>query len=223
MEQIPFSLEAETSYAPENFLISEANKVAKKWVDTWPEWPEKGLIVFGQSGVGKTHWGHVWAEKANAYWADARKIEKDVFLNHQAIVFDNFCPESVDEEGLFHLINHFNATGKYFVLLSNSAPSQWQIKLKDLDSRLSLLPVARIEVADNALLESIFIKLLNDKQLNIDPTVVSYILTHFDRSVERLSQLVKALDEEALKHKRNITLPFVKKIIESFFIEKPQN
>ena len=183
------------------------------------------MIIFGPKGCGKTHLGHVWTAKATrpVCWADIDKINPETFIDNDMVVFDDFDPNILDQQGLFHLINHFKSEGKFFLILSETPPGNWEFDLKDLQSRLSLLPAVRMDHVDDALLEAIFIKLISDRQLQIDPAVVSYVLKHVDRSVDKLNMLVERLDQEGLKQGRNITLPFTKQVIEGFFVEIGQN
>ena len=45
--------------------------------------------------------------------------------------------------------------------------------------------------------------------------VSKFILNHFDRDLYFLCNVIKSIDERSLSEKKNITIPFIKKIIKS--------
>jgi len=70
---------------------------------------------------------------------------------------------------------------------------------------LRALPVVSLLQPDDRLLRALIVKFCTDRQLLIDETVVSYLLTRVDRSYVAVRQAVELLDSEALRLGRPVT------------------
>lgn len=107
-----------------------------------------------------------------------------------------------DERALFHLINLAREEGVFLLFTARSAPSLWPVALPDVVSRLRALPVIVLQAPDDAMLRGVIVKLAADRQLQLDESVVGYILTHIERSFAAARAAVIALDQEALRQGR---------------------
>ena len=58
---------------------------------------------------------------------------------------------------------------------------------------------------DDALLRAIIVKLFADRQLAVDDSLVTYLVTRIERSFAAARAAVDALDREALRLKRPVT------------------
>lgn len=222
-EQLVFDLARRPALGREDFLIAPSNQNAMNLIDAWPEWQGRIALIHGPRSSGKTHIAEVWASKA-----DAVLLQGDTDLNNRlaqlqadfpaAILIDNaekfFEGDAQAQDFLFHLINEVkNHPGSCLLMTSVKAPSEWNIKLKDLESRLKSTQIVAIEVPDEMLLMGVLVKQLSDHQLTVDPDVVSFIISRTERSFESVIHIVNKIDAASLKEKRRITLPFVKKIL----------
>jgi chromosomal replication initiation ATPase DnaA len=205
MSQLPFHLPHKPVFAEENFVISDCNREAYQWIMSWPKWPTHALLLYGDSGAGKSHLGHIWAVRAKATTLpiEPSQLSGNALLEHI---------EGIDEKTLLHLLN-IAKEKKYFLLLSaNNAPKELPFSLPDLTSRLLALPAAHILSPDEAALESALRKQFADRQLKVEEEVIVYITTRMERSFARLTELVEKLDRASLAEGRNITIPFVKRV-----------
>lgn len=107
-----------------------------------------------------------------------------------------------DERALFHVINLAREEGVFLLFTARSAPSLWPVALPDVVSRLRALPVIVLQAPDDATLRGVIVKLAADRQLQLDESVVGYILTHIERSFAAARAAVIALDQEALRQGR---------------------
>lgn len=107
-----------------------------------------------------------------------------------------------DERALFHVINLAREEGVFLLFTARSAPSLWPVALPDVVSRLRALPVIVLQAPDDAMLRGVIVKLAADRQLQLDESVVGYILTHIERSFAAARAAVIALDQEALRQGR---------------------
>src|ERR1700687_4670787 len=47
-----------------DFLVSECNAAALRWVERWPEWPAPALVLHGKAGSGKSHLAELWRARS---------------------------------------------------------------------------------------------------------------------------------------------------------------
>ena len=118
-----------------------------------------------------------------------------------------------NERNLFHLYNIAKDYRKFILFTSAVSPKELKIKLPDLRSRIMSCPISIIKNVDNEILELILFKQLSDRQINVSPEVINYILLRIDRSLAAIRELVGIIDAKSLEQKRNITIPFIKNIL----------
>ena len=64
-------------------------------------------------------------------------------------------------------------------------------------------------------LRGIIIKISKDKGLLLSDTVINYILSHVERSYSIINSFINDLDQLSLIRKKKVTIPLIKKFIES--------
>jgi chromosomal replication initiation ATPase DnaA len=81
----------------------------------------------------------------------------------------------------------------------------WRLELADLASRLRAATVVEIGEPDDALLGGVLTKLFADRQVEVDPSVVDYVVRRMERSAAAASRIVDLIDRLALERKSRIT------------------
>lgn len=146
----------------------------------------------------------IWAGAAGARVVSGRalgEIDVPAALATGALVVED-AAAITDERALFHVINLAREEGVFLLFTARSAPSLWPVALPDVVSRLRALPVIVLQAPDDATLRGVIVKLAADRQLQLDESVVGYILTHIERSFAAARAAVIALDQEALRQGR---------------------
>src|SRR6202021_2244135 len=64
--QLAFALPHAESLTRDNFLEGPANAAGLALVDSWPDWPNRIMLLVGPEGSGKSHLAAIWAEQAGA-------------------------------------------------------------------------------------------------------------------------------------------------------------
>jgi chromosomal replication initiation ATPase DnaA len=219
--QLTFNLEHRPSLSGDDFLVAPANEAAVKWVDQWPDWPAQAVAISGPSASGKTHLAHVFQAKSGAEYITGSAITQSnartLVLDNPALVIDDAdqIATPVQEESLFHILNILKEQNKQALLIAQTPPSQWQIKLADLQSRLNALPHAAIQNPDEMLITAVMVKQFTDRQLRIEPGVIDYVLPRVERSFSAAQRFVSAVDDAALEEQRKITVPLVSKVLKT--------
>lgn len=212
MSQYALSLSLPAVFSEENFFVSGCNKEAWQWVTSWPEWPSNALLIYGPEGSGKTHLGHIWAARARAETTDAddHTFTPEGLSGHLLV---EHLQDGTDEAKLFHTINFCRENNFSLLLTSMLPPKQLPFKLPDLTSRLLGMQSVAISAPDDEVLAAAMRKQFADRQLKVSDEVISYLLPRIERSYAKAAQLVGNLDHQALAEQKNLTIPFIRKML----------
>jgi chromosomal replication initiation ATPase DnaA len=205
--QLALALAHDESFAREDFLAGASNADALGLIERWPDWPDRALALVGPEGAGKSHLAAIWAEVSGARRLSARALgETDLLgaLATGALVVEDIAGD-LNERALFHLINLVREEEAYLLITARSAPGRWSVALPDLASRLRAIPAVTLTAPDDALLRVVLLKLFADRQLGVDESLISYLVTRIERSFAAARAAVEALDHEALRLKRPVT------------------
>jgi chromosomal replication initiation ATPase DnaA len=166
------------------------------------------MLLVGPQGSGKSHLAAIWAELSGARCSAAHVLNTSsvpAALATGALVVEDLRAGGFDEPALFHLLNLAREDRAYVLITAREAPSTLEVELRDLRSRLRALPVISLLQPDDRLLRALIVKFCADRQLLIDETVVSYLVTRVDRSYVAVRRAVELLDSEALRLGRPVT------------------
>jgi chromosomal replication initiation ATPase DnaA len=174
-----------------DFLVSDCNRAALGWIERWPDWPGRRLVLYGPKSSGKSHLARLWcAESGARLLVGASSVSHDPPLG-------NSCAEA----------------GIGLLVVSRQAPASWPITLPDLASRLRAMPAVGIEPPDDALLGAVLVKHFADRQLRVMPSVIGYLLPRMERSFAMAAVLAARLDELALAAGRPIGIPLARRAL----------
>ena len=206
--QLAFALPHAESLTRDNFLEGPANAAGLVLVDSWPEWPNRIMLLVGPEGSGKSHLAAIWAEQAGARSTSAHALTPPsvpAALATGALVVEDLNPSEVDERALFHLMNLAREDQAFVLITARVPPSTFQIELRDLRSRLRAVPTVSLLPPDDALFRALIVKFCADRQMAVDESVVSYLATRIERSYAAARRAVELLDSEALRLGRPVT------------------
>jgi chromosomal replication initiation ATPase DnaA len=207
-QQLAFSLSHSQNYAREDFLSGPSNAVALALVEGWPDWPARAVALVGPEGSGKSHLADIWAAKAGARCISGQALQDANLpgaLASGAVVIEDLAQNRIDERALFHLLNLAREEGAYALLTMRTPPAGWNLALLDLASRLRALPVVTLSPPDDTLLRALLVKLFADRQIAVEESLITYLVTRIERSCGAARAAVEELDREALRQMRPIT------------------
>jgi len=194
------------SFAREDFLPAPSNREALATLDRWPDWPARMLLLVGPEGSGKSHLAALWARRSGAPILHAQDLGGGDFPpDGEALAIEDADRIGLGEDRLFHLVNRMIARSAWLLVTARSAPDSWSLKTPDLLSRLRLAPVVRLSMPDQELIEAVLFKLFSDRQLQVEPSLASYIATRIERSIGAARAFVEAVDRETLSRGRRLT------------------
>lgn len=201
-----------TSYS---YFVSQSNAPAYQLVELWPHWSFKRYIICGPSGYGKTHLGHILGDLTDGVCVNAADITSELLeaiQPNQTYIVDDIHLIQLPRL-LFHFYNLTVEKGCSVIYIMDTVPSQRDMGLPDLNSRLRSLPVIELPQPDDNLCRAIIKKVFLDLQINVADEVVDYMLVHMSRSLSDIQHTIQLLNQKSMEFKRNITIPFVKLVL----------
>ena len=233
MKQIPLEFEHRPCLGREDFMVAKCNAEAVSMLDSWPNWNFFALCIYGPKGSGKTHLANVFSNKVSVFTNHPYKIPsikaKDINLELPHHLFEKSkclivedLEEVKDFEAMFHLYNLYRNEGGYILFTSLTAPARINVSLPDLRSRLNIIPAIEIKDPDDDMLSALTLKLFSDRQINISPDTLGYILKNTQRSYSYIRKLVAEIDTISLAQKRAVSIPIIKEAFANLNDNKQQ-
>tara|TARA_Y100000992_G_scaffold168757_1_gene113350 strand:+ start:164 stop:823 length:660 start_codon:yes stop_codon:yes gene_type:complete len=158
----------------------------------------------------------------NSYKAQSKIIDlKEKIFNledfkNPLVFIKNLSSDTLDQKSEFFLFNVFNYCLNQNIKIlfsSNDFVKNLDIKLADLESRLStILPVEILNPTDEEKMNLINFE-LQQRGLKINDKEMKYIFTHHSRDLNSLLNLAEKLDEISHQEKKSISINLIKKII----------
>ncbi len=215
-EQLALDLGHRPALGKEDFLVAASNAEAVAWLDRWPDWPAHALALYGPAGCGKSHLAQVWRAASGAALIQARALGAGdvprLAPPGGALVVED-AGAGVDEAALLHLYNLLGEQRGFLLLTGREPPARWRVDLADLRSRLKTMPAVAIGAPDDALMGALLVKMFADRQVRVEPEVVSYLVARIERSFEGARAAVSALDRAALARRRRVTVPLAREVL----------
>ncbi|MFL2887461.1 MAG: hypothetical protein CNC06_02030 [Pelagibacterales bacterium MED-G40] len=215
MSQLTFKFPFKTSYFEKDFYVSSNNFAVYKLIESWPNWPDKWVNIYGPTGSGKTHLSNILKKKMNSAYLESSTIKKDLISemeNYNCIIIDNYN-KNIEEKTLYSILNHSKQLDKFVVINSYKPISEIKVSLKDLHSRLKSFITFGIDLPTDELLRVILTKSFSDKQIEINSKILEYILKNIERSYEKVFKFVKDIDNESLSSGKSININLIKKVL----------
>ena len=217
-QQLAFDLDFRAALGWEDFLVSPVNAAAVGAIEQWQGWSQQAQAIAGPAGSGKSHLVEVWRSLAGAVRLEAAGLDESAV--HAATAAGAVAVEDIDrgigeERVLFHLFNLAREGRLSLLVTTRALPGEIEIGLPDLRSRLRAMALTRIEPPDEALLRALIVKLMADRQQEIAPQVIEYVLKRMERSTDTARRFVRALDRRALGLRRNLTIPLAREVLDA--------
>jgi len=216
LTQLTFDLPHRAALGAEDFLVSDCNRAAVKLIDAWPQWSDRVQLLIGPPASGKTHLARVWQALSGGKALGPDMLRMELIDRMEAgtpLVVEDADRAAFEEKALFHLLNLARENRLFVLLTARSAPNLWHLSLPDLLSRLNAVPAVEIGPPDDALIRTVMLKHFVDRQLDIDPNVLTYLSLHVDRSLAAAAAAVEAIDRAALASRRKITRQLVSEVL----------
>jgi DnaA family protein len=182
------------------------------------------IWLYGPPSSGKTHLLQALSAQAGqndysaAYWPlrDVRSLDADLLVGCESLSFiclDDFetiAGNAMWERAIFRLYTELEDHGGRLLIAAAAPPTQLQIGLRDLASRVAAGTVLRLQALSDE--EQIAALALRAMRLGLDlPTdTAHYLLRRLPRDMATLCDALDKLDQASLVTQRRLTVPFVR-------------
>ena len=216
MSQLIFKFPFKAKYYEQDYYVSSNNFSAYRLIESWPNWPDKWVNIFGPKGCGKTHLSNILKKKINSVQIlDASEIDNEIiskFEKLDCLIIENYA-ENIDEKIFYSILNQSKQIDSYVVVNSILPIKNTKFELKDLKSRAESFVNLGIELPTDDLLRVIISKSFSDKQIEITPKISEYIIKNIERSYEKVFKFIKEIDDLSLSSGKSININLIKKVL----------
>ncbi len=222
-EQLPFQFDLSENMTLENFHPGRQPLLLQICHSLANVGEELQLYIYGEKGLGKTHLLIGCCQLAlqndlRVAYLPARKIcGAEVLRGLDQL--DLVCIDDIDElpttgeVALFNLINAIRNIKGRLVFSSKVPPSDLDIELADLRSRLLWGPVFQLEPLKDKHVKEALLMRAAALGLDLPNDVAEYIFTRETRDFTALDKRLQCLLNAAAVTKRRFTKPFVKQVL----------
>jgi len=197
--QLTFDLGHTPSHAEDDFIVNPGNALAFEHILAFPNWPGPLTLVTGSAKSGKSHLARIWVERSGATVVAPDDVETLAGEGGtRPVLIEDADSAGYEEAALFHLLNQSMRDSRPVLMTARTPVDQWPYAKDDLLSRARLAAHFSVESPDDIQLSHMLVKLFADRQIAIDPKVVSYLVARMERSTEEAVRLVEVMDKLAL-------------------------
>ena len=194
MRQISLPFDRPDRASGEDFLVSDANRIAVRHLENWREWPLSISVLSGPPLSGRSTLGrHFVAQSGGTMIDDAQEQ---------------------DEQALFNAWNDAQTARRPLLLIADAPPAQWQVALPDLRSRLAAAPHVALEQPDEALARALIDRSLASAGASYAADLPQWLLRRIERSYAAIAAVTRLLDEAALSSGRKISAAMAKDVLQ---------
>jgi len=250
IKKININPQLNPSYTIENFVEGECNRLGRSAAEALSEklgaTPFNPLLIYGDSGLGKTHLAqaignsiksrypdklvlYVSANKFQTQYCDAvRSNNRNDFIHFyqmlDVLIIDDvqeFAGKQSTQDTFFHIFNQLQQSGKLIVLTCDKNPSELKGLSKRLLSRFRWGLAAEIISPDFETRLNILRRKAYNDGMDIPEDVLEYIAQTVISNVRELEGALISILAQSTLNRKEITLDLAKSLLEKI-VRKPK-
>lgn len=238
MDQLTLDFDLKPKRSMDALVIHAGNRLAVdaiKSLSTSSLIPAQPVIIWGGQGTGKTHLLRAAFDSLNTgpnttaedpqfiecasdsdYGANLAHLVQwdDVRLRSSGcVILDDLDYLREDMESPLWTILTKAARTSIPLIMSTTAPPWAVFPLNPhIRSRLESALSYKLESPDDRTGLLIVDKLMRDRNVRVSQDVCRYLVNHYTRNMKEMEEFIRVLDQESLRMKRRITIPFIKQV-----------
>lgn len=223
MAQLALPLRLDDHAVFESFLPSGNETLVAALEDT-ADGNGPGCWVWGRPATGKTHLLQAVCARAGdrsvyvplAALCSAGPDIIEGLASRELVCLDDFdaiAGEARWEEALFDLFNQLQDADGQLLISAPMSPRECPVRLPDLRSRLTRLPVFHVHALDDGQRLAALQLRAGHRGLELPAETAKFMINRSRRDMDSLYRLLDKLDIEALRAQRRLTIPFVREVL----------
>jgi DnaA family protein len=225
MKQLLLKLDAARPQTLESFEVGQhAELVAllRRFMQHQPgSFGEHAAYIWGESGAGKSHLLHAIESDSMSRESTSRFITPDSALadfEHASEISLYLLDDCQDFDDLqqiaaFNLYNQVKEHKGFFVATGTLPPALLTVR-EDFRTRLGWSLIYQLQGLSDQEKIAALERAAVARGVTIPDGVLPYLITHFDRDMPSLANMLNALINHSLEVKHPITLPFLREVIQ---------
>jgi chromosomal replication initiation ATPase DnaA len=194
------------SHDEADFLVGEGNRLAYLHLLSFPNWPGPLTLLVGPPKSGKSHLARIWAGLAHAVVPGPDQVDGLASAGGtMPVLIEDVDQPGYDENALFHLANQSMRDGRALLMTARVGVASWPYATEDFRSRARLATLLLVTPAEDIEVAQVLVKLFGDRQISVEPRVISYVASRMERSPEEAVALAELMDRLALSRGTAIT------------------
>jgi len=230
LNQIPLTFKTQLNKTFDAFMVGDNQRLLDS-LHSFIKSSENIFYIWGESGSGKTHILQAYIHSLQEQKHSAVIINPIEINNRENVslieMFDVICIDQVEEimankkleEALFFWINEVRQAHKKIIISSQVSNQCQQWQLPDLKSRLLSGRTHEIIALNRHQALDVFAQQAGQRGIVIDVKTLKYLQNNCSMDMKFLSQLLNLLDEVTLIQKKQVTIPLLKKILDSVLVK----
>ena len=194
MSQIGLPFEWAEDKGGRDFVVSDANAIAVRHLESWRDWPVMTSILSGPPRSGRSTLGRLFAAMSGG------------------TVIDD--AEGAGDEPLFHAWNAAQLERRPLLMIARHPSAQWTVALPDLKSRLAAAPQVRIEEPDDILVRTLLERGLTRAGTDWAPDLADWLGRRIERSYATVTGVIDSLNAASIAQARRMTVPFARETLQ---------
>ena len=183
---------------------------------------DRYVYLAGSGGTGKTHLLIAAARLAQGFYLDPGEPGVGPEVTERLEATCLVCLDGIGaaagrpdwERALFRMFNALESAGTPLLVADRAPPGRLGLDLPDLASRLASGPVLRLAALDEEELVQVLVARARERGFELSVQVAGYLVTRERRDVRHLLALLDRLDRHSLAAQRQVTIPFVRALLE---------
>lgn len=228
MQQLPLQLQPRESCTFSSYFPGPNQLVVELLKNMLADDGEQQVFIHSSAGLGKSHLLQAACQQASGQGLTASYLPLAQMQGMSADILEgieNLDLVAIDglevisaapgwELALFNLINLSKDTGVRLIFAASQSPTELDLQLPDLVSRLSWGPVFRIKSLSDSEKREALQKRAASRGLELPDPVASYLLEHYPRDLFILFDNMDKLDKASMALQRRLTVPFVRQVLD---------
>lgn len=194
MSQISLPFDWPGQGTDDDYLVSDANRIAVRHLEGWRDWPLGVSVLGGPRSSGRSMLGRRFAA-----------------LSGGTVIDD---AQGRDDRLLFNAWNDAQTSRRALLLIGQDPPTQWQVALPDLRSRLAAAPFVAIAEPDEPLARALIERALARLGAPYAADLPEWLLRRIERSYAAIAEVARVLNDAALSSGRKISIAMAKEALQ---------